>query len=606
MPAEIEIVILEEVVPEFEPIEPICQNSTAPVLPPVSENGITGTWDPPVVSTTAPGTFEFTFQPDNPLQCAVSATISITVNPSVIPLFDAIGPLCQGDEAPELPDESLNGISGTWNPAVIQTSVPGTFVFIFTPVELEECGVMTTLEVSVNAPTEPLFDPIGPLSQGSVAPALPSVSLNGVTGTWAPPVIDTSVPGTYEFVFTPDEGQCATTAIMNITVLFDLLEAITGSGEHCVGDAVVVPLAVDNFIHVNTFQLKLNYNVDKLECEGYINAHPQLADSLTGHVNVASGVITLNWHGSAPVTFSQSEIVADLVFTPKEPGQGGLSWYTGATESFFLDPYNLTIPAEFHTAEISIYDPPQIMIESLVQACEGQEVIISGIALGTHPPLVYEWVYPNGHTDTAQPHFAYVTPSNQGHFILRVTDAMHCTDQKSVYLKVSENPVAAFHGSDTLSVPQGYLLDAGSGMESYLWNTGEISAAIVIDTNGMYSVSMVSPAGCQGKDSVYVRITSELPPMCLYIPNAFTPNGDELNDTFKAIAACPIRDFKMLIFNRWGEELYEAYDISQGWDGTKNGVKLPGDAYVYKITYRESNIHDGPERMATGVVILLK
>ncbi len=42
----------------------------------------------------------------------------------------------------------------------------------------------------------------------------------------------------------------------------------------------------------------------------------------------------------------------------------------------------------------------------------------------------------------------------------------------------------------------------------------------------------------------------------------------------------------MLIFNRWGEKLFESDDISIGWDGTKNGVPCPGDAYVYKISYK--------------------
>jgi gliding motility-associated-like protein len=184
-----------------------------------------------------------------------------------------------------------------------------------------------------------------------------------------------------------------------------------------------------------------------------------------------------------------------------------------------------------------------------------------------------------------------------------VTDALGCYDQKSIQVVVSENPVAAFHGEDTLVVAAGYILHAGEGLASYHWNTGEITESIIINQEGWYWIEMVSKGDCFGIDSIYIRI----PVDCIFIPNAFTPDGDGLNDTFNAISRCPLFDYHLLIFNRWGEKLFESHDISSGWDGKKNGKLCPGDAYVYMISYTvlESQNKESKE-VKYGIFVLLK
>src|SRR6202034_706356 len=76
-----------------------------------------------------------------------------------------------------------------------------------------------------------------------------------------------------------------------------------------------------------------------------------------------------------------------------------------------------------------------------------------------------------------------------------------------------------------------------------------------------------------------------LPLYTLYIPSAFTPNGDGLNETFKAKGTY-IKSFEMYIFDRWGMELFHATDINDGWPGTvRSGTTIcQEDVYVYKIT----------------------
>lgn len=607
VPVTMDITIVNELTPVFDPIGPFCLNSPATPLPGSSLNDITGTWAPPVISTGETGTFIYTFTPDDG-QCAVAVNMSIVVNDEITPVFAQPGPFCQGTQASPLPGTSLNGITGTWDPPVPNTSETGTSSYTFAPDE-GLCAVVVSMEIEVLENVTPWFDPIGPLSQNSTPPLLPYSSNNTppVSGTWNPPLIDTSVPGTFAYTFIPDEGQCAFPTEMNITVLFDYLEAITIPGRHCLGDAAIVPVEVDKFHNVAAFQLKLSYNVDMLYCEGFASVNPLLEDGFTGTIDVNNGIITLNWQSATPLTFTQIEVVTELVFTPKEPGQGELTWYTGPLDSYFYDLNGLSIPAEFFTDDLVIYQPPEILLSTSKTVCEGDSVTIYGIATGMYPPISYEWTYPDGSTHTNDPSFISVTRANDGYYTLLATDSLGCTDQKAIWLIVSENPVAAFHGSDTLTEAPGYILEAGSGQSSYLWNTGETSESITIDTAGYYWVEMVTHAGCTGKDSVYILISDEIPPEFMFIPNAFSPNGDGLNDTFKAVSGRELGFFLMQIYNRWGEKLFESSDISIGWDGKKNGSLCPADAYVYKIVYSLPGTPSTERPMIkTGAVVIVK
>jgi len=78
------------------------------------------------------------------------------------------------------------------------------------------------------------------------------------------------------------------------------------------------------------------------------------------------------------------------------------------------------------------------------------------------------------------------------------------------------------------------------------------------------------------------NIAEVIPTMNFYIPDAFTPNGDGINDTF-GIAGEAIKTFHMSIYNRWGELLFESDDAAHQWDGNFRGKKAPQGVYVYQV-----------------------
>ncbi|MDG1797044.1 MAG: gliding motility-associated C-terminal domain-containing protein [Flavobacteriales bacterium] len=89
----------------------------------------------------------------------------------------------------------------------------------------------------------------------------------------------------------------------------------------------------------------------------------------------------------------------------------------------------------------------------------------------------------------------------------------------------------------------------------------------------------------------------------LYSPTAFSPDGDGINDLFKVYGQ-GMSDFKIEIFNRWGQMIYKSFELSKGWDGTFKGKNLPTGSYVYKI--KTSEYSEDKKLVKTGTVALVR
>lgn len=123
-----------------------------------------------------------------------------------------------------------------------------------------------------------------------------------------------------------------------------------------------------------------------------------------------------------------------------------------------------------------------------------------------------------------------------------------------------------------------------------LWSTGYVGQSITVRDSGYYWLSALSVCDTV-IDSVLVNLidcdtVKALPPV--YIPNAFTPNGDGLNDTW-AIGNLP-KENELVLFNRWGELIYRKVNYANEWDGTnRDGSMLPLGIYIYQLTYIHNN-----------------
>jgi gliding motility-associated-like protein len=85
--------------------------------------------------------------------------------------------------------------------------------------------------------------------------------------------------------------------------------------------------------------------------------------------------------------------------------------------------------------------------------------------------------------------------------------------------------------------------------------------------------------------SVTVTVQVECAEPYVFVPNAFTPNGDGQNDVFMVMGN-KLDEFTMVIYNRWGEKVFESQDANMGWDGTFEGKELPSDVFAYMVRLR--------------------
>ena len=163
-------------------------------------------------STSTAGTYTVTYTIAAGGGCpGVMATTSVKIDAEVIPTFTAVSPICSGAALAALPTTSLNGITGTWSPALNNTA---TTTYTFTP-STGQCATTASLSITVNPNVTPTFTTVAPICSGATLAALPTTSLNGITGTWSPALNNTA---TTTYTFTPSAGQCATTANLTITV----------------------------------------------------------------------------------------------------------------------------------------------------------------------------------------------------------------------------------------------------------------------------------------------------------------------------------------------------------------------------------------------------
>jgi gliding motility-associated-like protein len=123
----------------------------------------------------------------------------------------------------------------------------------------------------------------------------------------------------------------------------------------------------------------------------------------------------------------------------------------------------------------------------------------------------------------------------------------------------------------------------------------------LFETAGTYPVALIITNDFQCKDTIIKTITVASD-FAVYVPNAFTPNDDNKNETFNAVTR-GVKKYSLLIFNRWGQKVFESTDLNTGWDGTFKGQACKSDVYAWKISATSA---DGVIKELTGQVMLYR
>ncbi len=301
--ASLTITVVQPTTPTFSGVAAICDGGTLLPLPTTSNNGYTGTWSPALDNTV---TTTYTFIPDQG-QCAAATTLTIAVNqPTTVPTFTAIAPICNGDII-VLPTTSNNGITGVWSPA-FDTTTTTTYTFNPNP---GQCGVSTTITVTVNQPITPAFTAIASICNGDTL-VLPTISNNGYTGSWSPALDNTA---TTTYTFTPTAGQCAATTTLTITVNQPITPTFTAVASICNGDTVSALPTTSNNGYAGSWSPALDNTVTTTYT--FTPSAGQCAATTTLTITVNSAATPIgNTFQSFDVVALNDATIANLVVSP--------------------------------------------------------------------------------------------------------------------------------------------------------------------------------------------------------------------------------------------------------------------------------------------------
>lgn len=169
------------------------------------------------------------------------------------------------------------------------------------------------------------------------------------------------------------------------------------------------------------------------------------------------------------------------------------------------------------------------------------------------------------------------------HKITKCLDTFNFTPQVNppFLIEVNADPdLSIFEGEDV----EIFVVDPIVG-GTYVWSTGENGESIVVSPveTTTYTVTVTDTNGCVAIDQVIVEVrTAKCDESDIFVPNAFSPNGDDANPIFY-VRSNFIDELEMIIYNRWGQEVFRSNDINIGWDGTFAGKELSPDVYAYYI-----------------------
>ncbi|MEK7255049.1 MAG: gliding motility-associated C-terminal domain-containing protein, partial [Bacteroidota bacterium] len=175
--------------------------------------------------------------------------------------------------------------------------------------------------------------------------------------------------------------------------------------------------------------------------------------------------------------------------------------------------------------------------------------------------------------------------SEPGDFWVKVAQG-GCQKSDSISIEYQFSPDTILPDFTTICEKEILRLDASQPDAIYRWHDGSTEPVFTAKSPGKYTVE-ITLNGCVFKDEVNLFPCEN----CLFVPNAFSPNGDGFNDEFQAFPGCPIFNFQMQIFDRWGSLVFSSEDPAAGWGGTKKGKKASLGVYVYWISFEIENNH---------------
>lgn len=594
-----QIVVSQSAVPSvtLPPDTTFCQGTPLLISPASVSPNVAFTWtggaSSSVLVVTSPGTYYLTVTSTGGCTATDSIVVSAAPVPAPSPLANTS--ICPGDSVTL--DPGAGFASYNWSNSSISQSItvdqPGTYTVTVT----NFAGCTATSSMTLTQTSNPSVS-LGPdrtpcdgetflLNAGN-----PGATYNWNTGA-STQNIAVSNTGQYTVTVT-DANGCV--AVDTMIATYNPLPVINIGPDDtlCTGSTVTldagpgfVSYAWSNNDNAQTTTVNTtgNYAVTVTDANGCENSDdkeiiantipevdlgPDVAFCDSGFVLLDAGEVYVDYQWSPNVSADQYAIV-------DQPGT-----------------YSVTVTDQFNCTSVDDINvnaqglTPLDFLPAVFEYCEDGEGLIDAGDQWEY----YEWS--NGSEDQ------YLIVDAPASYTIIVTDSVGCRFEDAIDVEEIDVPDLDLGPNADICPDEVITLDPGAGFDSYLWSTGANTQSIDIDAAGVYIVTATFQ-GCVREDNVAI---GDLCPGRVFIPNVFTPNGDNLNDFFE-VTYVNLDELTVQVYDRWGKMMFESGNKDFRWDGTYNGNPVPEGVYYYHMTYVLSGT-EGIEEQEKGSVTLIR
>ncbi|MBI3511105.1 MAG: gliding motility-associated C-terminal domain-containing protein [Bacteroidetes bacterium] len=440
--------------------------------------------------------------------------------------------------------------------------------YTITVTDANGCATVSTVSITQPAPVN-----ITAFSNDTICPGQPAVIAAGASGGTGP----------YSYVWNNNLGNNSTYTVYPSTLTTYIVHAVDANG--CASASASITIDVFQFSPAN-----LVMSGNAALCSGTTTI---IGATVTGNTGA------LNW------TWSNQTWTNGGPFTVQP----------NATTNYILTITNQCGTVVNGSVTVVVHPVPVISLSpQLATGCDEVPLTFTDTT-SANTNCSYTWNFGDNNTGTGNGVVHNYTIGGIYTVTATATSVYGCvgTGSTNVNVTIFDSPRAAFamdaHEVSELEPTIHFTNESSVNTLGWQWDFGDNTTDNIPSPThtyaaiGSYTARLIATSNGGCTDTTMQRVEVN-PEFTLYIPNAFTPNGDGLNDNFLAYGN-EVSDFHMMMFDRWGEMIYETSDMNAGWDGTARGGKEISQegVYVYKIMVTDFR---GKKHSYTGHVSLLK
>lgn len=571
----------------------------------------------------------YTVIADDGAGCSTSDQVTITVNSAPSISLDPNFDICV-----DAPSTSIgaNPAGGVWSGEAISTNglfTPSSAVIIGSPItqtynftDANGCSASQTMAVTVRA--LPTID--AGLDVNICAGA--NIILNGSGGVSY--IWDNGV--TNGVAFSPSNGVytltgtdafgCVNTDQLTVTIgTFDIFDIANDT--ICLGESITVSTG-----NATTYTWSPTFNLIQNGASATISPNQTTTYTVVGQNNscvdqisfeiVVKPIPFVNAGNDTLICLGESlelDAASSGTMVLWEQNLPNHTIYTPIQSEF------LTVTAEINgcfkkdSLFVTIEQQPTIILETpFTESCAPIGVQFNASIVGAVSQV---WEFGDGTSSSLEDPYHLYHSSGYAAVVISATSLNGCVNRveydslvHSIFKPIAQ--ISADHDVISLTDANVQFLNHSIGAEDYTWDFGDTSFSTISNPLHNYTVygsqnvlvQMIASTGlCSDTTYLVLEVKEEL---LFFVPNSFTPNDDELNQTFKPIIHSGVnpQNYLLQIFNRWGELIFESRDYEVGWDGTYGQLGLvKTDIYTWKLVFETT---EEERQVHTGSVNLIK